>query len=104
MRTTALRRGAGSIAVKFPPKAGTFARKAAKFEAGVVSIRATLKAELDAREIDKLFLRKGTCYSLWKKIPKGYALRLYDKIIKDDLEIIRRVRNAFAQFTKSNQF
>ena len=59
---------------------------------------------MDAREIDKLFLRKGTCYSLWKKIQKGYALRLYDKIIKDDLEITCRVRNAFAHSPRAINF
>src|SRR5215469_9842063 len=37
-------------------------------------------------------------------LQKGYALRLYDKIIKDDLEIICRVRNAFAHSPRAINF
>src|SRR5215471_10022341 len=39
-----------------------------------------------------------------EEVQKGYALRLYDKIIKDDLEIICRVRNAFAHSPRAINF
>jgi DNA-binding MltR family transcriptional regulator len=45
---------------------------------------------------DKLVSDQGPLASFYAKITAGYALGIYDKKLRDDLHIVRSIRNAFA--------
>jgi DNA-binding MltR family transcriptional regulator len=46
----------------------------------------------------------GPLRSFYTKIAMGYALGIYDKNIRSDLNIVRTIRNAFAHSKKLIQF
>lgn len=50
----------------------------------------------DDKTISKLLERDGALNSFYGKIHLGFALGLYDASVVDNLEAIRRIRNAFA--------
>jgi DNA-binding MltR family transcriptional regulator len=54
--------------------------------------------------LEPLYARDGALSSFFSKIHLGYAMGLYDEKIRDDLEVIRRVRNAFAHVRKPIDF
>ncbi|MGM4967818.1 MltR family transcriptional regulator [Tardiphaga sp. 1201_B9_N1_1] len=62
-----------------------------------------LKWPSDEKEADRavsgLFEGEAPLSSFSAKIKIGYALGLYGKIVRDDLDTIRTVRNAFAHST-----
>jgi len=47
---------------------------------------------------------KGPLYSLNTKIEMGYALRLFDEVTKNNLHIVRNIRNVFAHAKKQIDF
>lgn len=50
----------------------------------------------DERAVGRLLERDGALNSFYAKIHLGFALGLYDQSIVENLEAIRRIRNAFA--------
>lgn len=50
----------------------------------------------DDKEVEKLMQFNGVLGNFSNKISMAYCLGLIDKIIKDDLNLIRKVRNEFA--------
>ncbi len=50
----------------------------------------------DEETIEKLYERDGALGSFYAKIYLGYALGVYDETTRDNLDIVRRIRNAFA--------
>jgi len=51
----------------------------------------------DDKEVEKLFnSSNGALATFSSKISMAYALGLMDKIVKDDLHLIRKIRNEFA--------
>jgi hypothetical protein len=50
----------------------------------------------DKKTVENLQGRDGALNSFYSKIHLGYALALYDETTRANLDIIRRVRNAFA--------
>ena len=55
-------------------------------------------------DLEKLFEYPEPLSSFDAKIRMGYALGLYGRIIRNDLDVIRRVRNAFAHAKKPITF
>jgi DNA-binding MltR family transcriptional regulator len=56
------------------------------------------------KEVKVLFFGDGPLSSFSSKIKIGYALGLYGKIVRDDLDTVREVRNAFAHSTAHIDF
>jgi hypothetical protein len=50
----------------------------------------------DKEIVDKLVERDGALSTFYGKIHLGYALNLYDETTRDNLDCLRRIRNAFA--------
>jgi len=58
----------------------------------------------DRKTVEKLQGRDGALNSFYSKIHLGYALALYDETTRENLDIIRRVRNAFAHTPQAIDF
>jgi hypothetical protein len=58
----------------------------------------------DAETLERLQDRDGPLSGFFAKIHLGYALSLYDAGVRDNLEIIRRIRNAFAHTPQAIDF
>jgi len=54
--------------------------------------------------IKPLYERDGALSTFFSKIHLGYAMSLYDDKVRDDLEVIRRVRNSFSHVRRSINF
>ena len=59
---------------------------------------------LPRNERDKLFDYPGPLASFDAKIRVGYAMALYGPVIRNDLDVIRRIRNGFAHARKPITF
>ena len=57
-----------------------------------------------AEVLRRLYARDGALSSFFSVINLGYAMGLYDDKIRDDLDIIRRIRNSFAHTRKPINF
>jgi hypothetical protein len=55
-------------------------------------------------DLEALYDRDGALSSFFSKIHLGYVMGLYDAETKGDLEVIRRVRNAFAHAPRPISF
>jgi DNA-binding MltR family transcriptional regulator len=53
---------------------------------------------------ERLVSEQGPLHSLYAKIVAGYAFAIYDKKLRDDLHIVRAIRNAFAHSKKMIDF
>ena len=74
-------------------------------EACIISALKWPTAEKEAnKEVKGLFYGEGPLSSFSAKIKIGYALGLYGKVVRDDLDTIREVRNAFAHSTAHIDF
>jgi DNA-binding MltR family transcriptional regulator len=58
----------------------------------------------DKKTIEKLQGRDGALNSFYGKIHLGYALGVYDEIERENLDIIRRIRNEFAHTPQAIDF
>jgi hypothetical protein len=59
---------------------------------------------LTPKELGSMFEYPGPLSSFGAKIQLGYAIGLYGVIVRKDLDIIRRIRNAFAHAKKPISF
>ena len=67
-------------------------------------IEAELFLPLEEDALKPLYERDGALSTFFSKIVLGYAMFLYDDKTRDDLEVIRRVRNAFSHVRRSISF
>jgi DNA-binding MltR family transcriptional regulator len=67
-------------------------------------IEAELFLPLEEDALKPLYERDGALSTFFSKIHLGYAMFLYDDKTRDDLEVIRRVRNAFSHVRRSISF
>jgi hypothetical protein len=58
----------------------------------------------DKKTIEKLQGRDGALNSFYGKLHLGYALGIYDEVERENLDIIRRIRNAFAHTAQAIDF
>jgi hypothetical protein len=58
----------------------------------------------DEKTVEKLQGRDGALNSFYGKIHLGYALGLYDETTRENLDTIRRIRNAFAHTPQAIDF
>jgi hypothetical protein len=72
----------------------------------VLVIRKRLRDDLEDVEVKRLFDNRGAVMSTFAdKIDMGFALNLYDALVRDDLDRIREIRNQFAHHLEiRNQF
>jgi hypothetical protein len=63
-----------------------------------------LREPLDDVEIKRLFEGRGVLSTFEYKIDIGFALNLYDKLVRDDLHKIREIRNQFAHHLEVRNF
>jgi DNA-binding MltR family transcriptional regulator len=67
-------------------------------------IEAELLLSVEEEALKPLYERDGALSTFFSKIHLGYAMSLYDDKTRDDLEVIRRVRNAFSHVRRSINF
>jgi hypothetical protein len=59
---------------------------------------------LDAKEQKKLFEDRGVLATFSAKIDIGFALNIYDGLVRHDLDQIRSIRNRFAHYLEVRDF
>jgi DNA-binding MltR family transcriptional regulator len=68
-------------------------------------IEAELLTSIEEEDaIKPLYERDGALSTFFSKIHLGYAMSLYDDKVRDDLEVIRRVRNSFSHVRRAINF
>jgi DNA invertase Pin-like site-specific DNA recombinase len=67
-------------------------------------IEAALLLSPEEEALKPLYERDGALSTFFSKIHLGYAMSLYDDKTRDDLEVIRKVRNAFSHVRRSINF
>jgi DNA-binding MltR family transcriptional regulator len=67
-------------------------------------IEAELLLAVEEEAVKPLYERDGALSTFFLKIHLGYAMSLYNDKTRDDLEVIRRVRNAFSHVRRSINF
>jgi DNA-binding MltR family transcriptional regulator len=67
-------------------------------------IEAELLTSIEEDAIKPLYERDGALSTFFSKVHLGYAMSLYDDKVRDDLEVIRRVRNSFSHVRRAINF
>jgi DNA-binding MltR family transcriptional regulator len=73
-------------------------------EAALSTIIESHLIDVSDSALKPLYDRDGALSTFFAKIHLGYAMGLFDEITRDDLEVVRRVRNAFAHVRRPINF
>jgi DNA-binding MltR family transcriptional regulator len=94
----------GECGLRLTSARGAAILLAANVESAIEAIIESSLPLNSKKDLEPLYARDGALSSLYSKIHLGYAMGLYDDKIRDDLNVIRRVRNAFAHTRRPIDF